>query len=169
MLVQLGPRLLVVNALRPYPSWGNFKPRIKMIWNCLQRVVEIRGLERIGLRYINRVELPDQAVGLSECFEFYPFVGPRLPQKMMSFIAGAEFPYADGRDRCRVQLTKASESEEKSEIILDIDYFLARPRGVSASDVLEWVEEAHSRVEEVFEGCITDRLRRQFQVVEEVS
>lgn len=165
VLIQLGPRLLVVNALKPYPTWQGFKPRIEMAWNHLRDVVEVRDLERIGLRYINRVELPAQAVELEEYFEFYPFIGKRLPQHMVSFIARVEFPYADDRDQCRVQLTPALGGGEKSVVILDIDYFLAHPRAVAVSDALQWVEEAHSKVEEVFEGCITDRLRKEFEEV----
>ena len=165
LLVQLGPRLLVVNALKPYPTWQGFKPRIEMAWRNLQEVVEVKGLERVGLRYINRVELPVQNMELKEYFEFYPFIGKRLPQQMVSFIASAEFPYVEGRDRCRVQLTPipATKAGEKGTLVLDIDYFLARPRAVEASTVLTWIEEAHSRVEEVFEGCITDRLRALFE------
>jgi uncharacterized protein (TIGR04255 family) len=165
MLIQLGPRLLVINALKPYPGWEGFKPRIRKAWEALQQVVEVRGLERIGLRYINQIELPTQEVNLEEYFEFYPFVGKRLPQQMVSFISGAEFPYVEDRDRCRVQLTPAAPKESKIAAILDIDYFLARPRAIEMSKVLDWIEEAHSRVEEIFEGCITDKLRGIFEEV----
>lgn len=160
MLVQLGPRLLVVNTLKPYPTWQGFKPRIEMAWEKLQEVVEVRGLERIGLRYINQIQFPSETAKLEDYFEFYPFVGKRLPHNMVSFIAGGEFPYNDDRDRCRVQLYTAA--GEKSAVILDIDYFLARPRAIAASEAMKWVEEAHSALEEIFEGCITDRLRQQF-------
>jgi uncharacterized protein (TIGR04255 family) len=165
MLIQLGPRLLVINALKPYPGWEGFKPRIIKAWEALQQVVEVRGLERIGLRYINQIELPTQEVNLEEYFEFYPFVGKRLPQQMVFFILGAEFPYVGDRDRCRVQLTPAAAKESKIAAILDIDYFLARPRAIEMSEVLDWIEEAHSRVEEIFEGCITDKLREMFEEV----
>jgi uncharacterized protein (TIGR04255 family) len=165
MLVQVGPRLLAINVLKPYPHWEGFKPRIEVAWESLRVAVEVQGLERIGLRYINHVELPGQSVELAEYFEFYPFVGPRLPQQMVFFLAGAEFSYADGRDRCRVQLTPILGSGGKSLLMLDIDYFLARPRAVKVVDALAWVEEAHSRVEEVFEGSITDKLREMFEEV----
>jgi uncharacterized protein (TIGR04255 family) len=167
MLAQVGPRLLVVNALKPYPHWEGFKPRIEMVWRNLQETIEAQGLERIGLRYINRIELPAQSIELGDYFEFYPFVGKRLPQQMVSFLAGMEFSYADGRDHCRVQLAPIplSGKEGKAAFILDLDYFLARPRGVAVADALAWVEEAHSRVEEVFEGCITDKLRNMFDEV----
>jgi len=162
LLIQIGPRLLVVNALRPYPTWQGFKPRIEMAWRRLQEIVDVQGLERIGLRYINRIELPkEEAVKLSDYFDFYLTIGPRLPL-MASFIAGAEFPYKEGRDRCRVQLILEPDSGEKRSLLLDIDYFLAKPQAVGVSEALQWVEEAHTQVEEIFEGCITDRLREMF-------
>jgi uncharacterized protein (TIGR04255 family) len=165
MLVQVGPRLLVINVLKPYPHWEGFKPCIEMAWKSLQASVEVQGLERIGLRYINHIELPAQGGELAEYFEFYPFVGQRLPQQMVSFLAGVEFSYADDRDHCRVQFTPIPGSEGKSLFMLDIDYFLARPRAVEVVDALAWVEEAHDRAEEVFEGCITDKLREMFEEV----
>ena len=165
MLVQVGPRLLAINVLKPYPHWESFKPRIEMAWQSLQAAIEVQGLERIGLRYINHIELPAQSVELAEYFEFYLSVGQRLPQQMVSFLAGAEFSYADDRDHCRVQLTPIPGSGGKSLFMLDIDYFLARARAVEVVDALAWVEEAHDRVKEVFEGCITDKLREMFEEV----
>jgi len=165
MLAQVGTRLLVVNALKPYPHWEGFKPRIVMAWKSLQASVEVQGLERIGLRYINHIELPAQGGELAEYFEFYPSVGQRLPQQMVSFLAGVEFSYADDRDHCRVQVAPIPGSGGKSLFMLDIDYFLAQPRAVEVVDALPWVEEAHNRVEEVFEGCITDKLRKMFEEV----
>lgn len=165
MLIQLGPRLLVINALRPYPTWQGFKPRIEMAWGELQRVVAVRRLERIGLRYINHIKLPEREARLGDYFEFYLTLGSQLPQTVVSFIAGAEFPYEGGRDRCRVRLEPAFDSGQGSSYILDIDYFLAKPHAVEVSDVLQWIEEAHSRLEEVFEGCIADRLRALFEEV----
>jgi uncharacterized protein (TIGR04255 family) len=165
MLVQVGPRLLTINVFKPYPHWDGFKPRIEMAWESLQAAIEVQGLERIGLRYINHIELPAQGVELAEYFEFYPSIGQRLPQQMVAFLTVAEFSYADGRDHCRVQLTRIPASGGKSLFMLDIDYFLARPGAVKPVEALAWVEEAHSRVEEVFEGCITDKLREMFEEV----
>jgi uncharacterized protein (TIGR04255 family) len=163
MLVQVGPRMLAINALKPYPTWQGLKPHIVKAWESLRDIVEVRGIQRIGLRYINRIELPDSPMKISEYFEFYPLIGSRLPQNAVNFITGADFDYTDGRDRCRLQLTHASNTQENKTFMLDIDYFLAKPRAVDISDALSWVEEAHGRVEEVFEGCITDRLRAMFE------
>lgn len=163
-LVQIGPRLLVINTTKPYPTWEGFKPYIKKAWESLQQVVEVRGLEQMGLHYINQIELPSQEANLEEYFEFYPFVGKRLPQRMVGFISGAEFAYAENRDHCRVQLVPAISESSQMVLILEIHYFLARPRAVSTNEVFDWLEEAHGRLIEIFEGCITDRLRQIFDV-----
>ncbi len=164
-LVQLGPRLMAVNVLRPYPGWQAFKPRIEKAWETLQQVVEIKGLARINLRYINRIEFSTQDFKLQDYFAFYPFTSDLLPRQMTSFFAGVEFPFEGDRDRCKVQLFPSAGEREGVAIILDIEYFLSQPGSVKITETLYWIEEAHSRVEEVFEGCITDKLRAMFEEV----
>lgn len=161
-IVQLGPRLLVINVLKPYPTWQGFKPIIEKAWKVLLEIVEVRGLERISLRYINEIKIPEQSFELKEYFEFYPYIGKGLPQNLASFIVGAEFIYEGEDDRCRLQLTPAT---GRDALILDIDYFLTNLQNVSSESVMDWIEKAHGRVEEIFEGCITDKLRAMFEEV----
>ncbi len=161
-LVQLGPRLLVINVLKPYPSWKKFRELIETAWSSLLKVVDVRTLDRIGLRYINEIRLPKKDAGLNEYFNFYPYIGSGLPQTMDTFVVRVESPYAGGRDRSRLQLSTASDFRETKSVILDIDYFLVDQSSISPEEALGWVEEAHSHVEEIFEGCITDSLREKF-------
>ena len=67
------------------------------------------------------LEVMEPSARLEDYFEFYLFFGERLPRDIVSFIAGSEFVHADGRDRCRVQLTDApSDSSERPAFFLDI-------------------------------------------------
>jgi len=161
-IVQIGSRLLVINVLKPYPTWNEFKSIIEKCWNSLLKIVDIKGLERVSLRYINQIQLPFESIDMEEYFEFYPYIGNRLPQAPSYFIVRVEFPYDEGRDRCSVQLMPGIVSESELAFILDIDYFLAHQRDIDISTVMDWIEKAHGRVEEVFEGCITDKLREVF-------
>lgn len=165
--VQIGRLLIAVHALSPYPTWSGFKPKIELAWKSLCETVEVTGLERLGLRYINRIELADSKAKIEEFLEFYPFLGSRLPQETSSFHAMVEFAYEDGRDRCRVLLMPDAQ-REKSVVFLDIDYYMARPRGVATENALDWIETAHERVEMIFEGCITNSLRETFDSLEGV-
>lgn len=155
VFMQVGPHLLAVNCLKPYPTWDGFKPKIENAFSALTGTVDIKGLQRIGLRYINRIEIAGQPVKLEDYFEFYPFLGRNLPQNMINFIVVCVLPFFDGRDSCRIQLTNAvSEKPGNISLLLDLDYFLAQPQSVLANQALEWVESAHQQVEEVFEGCM---------------
>lgn len=159
--VQLGPRLVAVHCLAPYPTWEGFRPKIENAWNGIREVVEVNSLDRIGLRYINRIALPATAFRLEDYFGFYPFLAKNLPQEIGSFAMTVEFVYPERPDRCRVRLS-TGEDPQVSSVVLDIDYFLASPGGVTCGQALQWIDQAHMQVEAIFEGCITDRLRNTF-------
>lgn len=163
-LVQVGRDLLAVNHLRPYPTWREFLPLIKQGLSAYLDAAHPKGLQRVGLRYINRIEIPGQSVDLEEYFQFRPFVGRDLPSNYSSFIVGIQIPYDDGRDSLRLQLANAAiEAPDVLAVMLDLDYFLAEPGQVTLDNVFGWIDTAHSHVEEVFEACLTDRLRQMFE------
>lgn len=164
-LIQVGPNLLAVNHLKPYPTWQDFLPLIRQGFDAYLEVASPKGIQRVGLRYINRIEIPGQRIELEDYFEFRPFVGPKLPQDFGSFIVGIQVPYENSRDSLRLLANAAVETPNIFAVMLDLDYFLAQPGQVHLGNVFEWVEVAHSRVEEVFEACITDRLRETFEEV----
>jgi len=165
-LIQVGPNLLAVNHLKPYPSWQEFLPLIQQGFDAYFAAANPKSIQRIGLRYINRIEIAGERVELADYFEFRPFVGPRLPQDYGPFVVGIQIPFEDSRDLLRLQLESATvETPGTVAVMLDLDYFLAQPGGVSQDDVFKWTEIAHAHVEEVFEACITDRLRQVFEEV----
>ena len=165
-LVQVGPYLLAVNHLKPYPLWQEFVPLIERGLRAYCDVVEPDSIHRVGLRYINRIEVPSQGINLEDYFEFYPFVGPNLPQEHGAFMVGIQVPYEDSRDILKLQLTNVSvETPDTIAMILDLDYFLVQPGEVALDHVFEWVDVAHNHIEEAFEACITDRLRQMFEEV----
>lgn len=165
-LIQVDRDLLAVNHLKPYPTWREFLPLIRQGFNAYCEVASPKGIRRIGLRYINRIEIPGQRIELEDYFELRPFVGSELPQEFGSFIVGIQIPCEDSRDTLRLQLVNATiETPNAVAVMLDLDYFLAQRDQVPLDNVFEWVEVAHGRVEEVFEACITNRLREMFEEV----
>lgn len=161
--VQVGPDLLAVNHLAPYPTWEGFIPLIQDALGAYAVVAQPRGLRRIGLRYVNRISIPTNPVELADYLNFRPFIGSGLPQRMSGFILGVQSPYDDGRDILRLQLTTDEPGPPGSVVVLlDMDYFMAQPEAVPLHKALDWIETAHLRVQEAFEACITDRLRALF-------
>lgn len=161
--VQVDSRLLAINRLKPYLSWEAFKPHIELAFRSVMDVLGIHDIQRIGLRYINRIEIPSMSVTLDDYFDFRPYTGDRLPKEMSAFRLGSLFAFQEGRDVCKVELANAiAERLETTAFVLDIDYFLSEPQVVPPDQALSWAAQAHGQVESVFESCVTDRLRALF-------
>ena len=166
-LIQVGPHLLAVNRLKPYLTWAEFKLQIQTAFTALTGTLEgVVGLERIGLRYINRIEIASEPVNLDDYFEFRPFLGEALPQNITSFIVGCMLPFCEGRDSCKIQLTSAvPDQPDTGAFLLNLDYSVTKAQAVSLDQALGWVETAHQRIEDLFEGCVKDPLRVIFEEV----
>jgi uncharacterized protein (TIGR04255 family) len=163
ILVRIGPHILAINCLKPYPAWEGFKPQIEHAFKALTSILEVKELENISLRTINHIVIPQSPVNLSDYFEFRPFLGEYLPHQPTNFVLACSFDFNGERDTCKIQLANIVPNAESSvAFILDFSYFLAKPGSLSVVDAIEWVDAAHLKLNEMFEGCITDRLRAIF-------
>lgn len=167
-LMQLGNDTLTVSRLKPYTTWSDYKYYIDYAFNTLNQNIELSSIKRIGLRFVNRIEIPSDKIKLEEYFKFRPFLGDDLQKKeFTSFIIGCIFPIADERDACKVELNVAvPENKGTSAFILDLDYSLTKPDSIKLVQSLKWVENAHEGIEGLFEGCIKQPLRDLFGVVD---
>ncbi len=162
-LIQIDQNLLVINRLKPYPTWEAFQPQVRTGFEAYRTVADPKGIQRMGLRYINQISLPGPPPKIEDYFEFRPFVGPNLPQAFGAFAVAIQIPYEEARDVLRLQLTRAVvEMSDTLSVTLDLNYEMAQPDRVPLDDVFAWLDTAHRHVEAVFEASITERLRETF-------
>ncbi len=167
--VLIGPNILSVNHLEPYSSWEDFVPLIKRGLNAYTNVVEPEQLQNVELRYINDLRVPKEPSELEHYLNLRPFVDSSLPQNFRSFITGIQVPYEDQRDSLKIEVQGSSEAESDSvRLTLDLDYILLRTEEIDFEDVFDWLDVAHSRVEDAFEACVTDEMKRTFEEVSEL-
>ncbi len=166
-LIQIGPRILSINQLGPYGTWSEFKSLIGYALDTLGQIVELNSIQKIGLRYINKIEIPGKNVKLEEYFKFRPHLGENLQEKIFTgFMVGCIFSLCEGRDSCKVELANgAPEDSDASAFILDIDYSLIKAQEIALNQSLDWLENAHENVDDFFEGCISDTLRDLFKEI----
>lgn len=164
-IVQVGPNLLAVNHLEPYPTWDEYLPLIERALLTYKGVAEPKGYHRISLRYLNRIYL-EPPIDLEDYFNFYPFRGKALPEDYVTFNVSLQFPFFDDRDILRIELTSgAVRADGALSVNLNLEYFLAKTDGVALDEEIEWLNKAHERIESSFEGCIQDVLRNKFEEV----
>ena len=167
-LIQVGAHLLSVSVLKSYSSWPRFLSLIKRGFNTYRDIATPKGIRRIGLRYINHIEIPGHDIRLEDYFEFRPHVGRGLNQDFGTFALGIQFPYEESRDLLNLQLASLPKqflSSDNATITLSLDYFLLKPGEVALEEAFQWVDVAHLHIEDAFEACITQRLRQLFKEV----
>jgi uncharacterized protein (TIGR04255 family) len=166
--IQVGQNILSINHLKPYPTWEEFSALIQDAFQVYIAVAKPRGIQRIGLRYINRIEVAGPESGVDANFNFRPYVGDGLPHTMSSFAVAIEAPFNDDRDMVRVQLaTLPTDVEGPLVVLLDIDYYLNKPEAISLDEVTVWIRNAHFQVQAAFENSVTENLRQQFGLEKE--
>ncbi|AKI96739.1 hypothetical protein IX53_01660 [Kosmotoga pacifica] len=162
--IRISQTSLAILEQGKYSGWENIK-------SCINRVLEeflkiedinIDFFERIGLRYINIINIPKMSeYDLKEYFTFRPlWDNNKLPSSIKGFIVGSVFNYENNRDSCKIELTTIpGQKENHISFKFDLDYYTGSPNSVEVTNAKEWVECAHKNIEEAFEACITDELR----------
>ena len=162
--VSVAPYRISVHLFKPYPSWKSFHDTIR---RCVQTYGEVHNsaeIQRIGLRYINDIYFSDKSISLEEFFDFYPFVGFNLHKELTGFQCLVQLNFESGRDLLNLQIGSAADADgQNPRVVLDLDYFLGSPDRIKTENGLDWLEQAHTNLEGVFEGCLKDPTRALFQ------
>ncbi len=161
-LIQVGPDLLAINQLRPYPSWLTFKLMILENMRVYREIAEPKALKRIGLRYINRIEIPNEKIQLDEYFQTLPQVPRSIPQDLQSFLLQIEVPYNDPSGRLRLIFgTAPAETSGNLAFMLDLDFYVFADGSPPIDMAGEWIDRAHTRVEEAFDASFTEKTHKE--------
>lgn len=162
-MVQVGPDLLAINVRAPYPGWESFAEMIQKQFNIYVGIAAPTKFKRIGLRYINRIDFDVTAIEITKYFSYYPHLPESIEQKHGPFAMRVTHPQANENDLLTMNLANVIPSANIS-YLFDLDYTLVAPDNIELDKGLAWVNNAHAKIEEMFEACITDELRNSFKV-----
>jgi uncharacterized protein (TIGR04255 family) len=164
-MVQVGPDLLAINVLPPYPGWEAFEALIRRQFDVYNKIAHPIGFKRIGLRFVNKIVFPTKGIETTDYFHYYPRLPETLEQMHGPFAMRVLHMYEGERDALSLQIGSLKPEGENLAIALDLDYYLAQPDKLELSKGLEWVSVAHDRIETLFEACITDKARSLFEEI----
>lgn len=162
--VQIGPDMLSVHQLRPYSNWPTFKGRILQDLADYRAVSNPKGLRRIGVRYVNRVEIPSQKIDLDEFFRVGPRIPSEVPQDLAGFFLRTEIPHEEIPGVLVLVFgPAAAEQPGTLAFMLDLD-FVSEGSGVPPLEIADsWIEQAHEAIERAFLACLTERCEALFK------
>lgn len=166
LLLQIGPGRLIVNCLQPYPKWPDFKKLIFDTFAHYKKVTSVARLERIGLRYINRINLPTEG-NTRTYLNYFPSLPEALTDDSKNFLLRTEIDFEQSNGKLILTLATVTPDEDsRRPLLLDLDFVSIDTQGFAEEAIKTWVEKAHDNIEAAFEAIISDSLRVSFKEVE---
>jgi uncharacterized protein (TIGR04255 family) len=162
-IVQVGRDLVVLNQLRPYPHFAEWKPLAVEAATVYRQLANPTGVERIGMRYLNRIEIPETSFPMERYFTLHVHIPESLGSTHGSFVLRIELEPLHRHHHLLVTFASApSETGASSSFMLDL-YDRVTPSEPEAFERLgEYLDEGHENIERTFESIITDETRKLF-------
>jgi len=150
------------NRLAPYTRWEDIRDEALRLWGLYREVAQPERLERVALRYINKLAVPPRGP-LETYLSVTPPAIPGLPSHIGSFLMrlAAFDPETHYLSNVTLALEKDAADAIRSLIILDIEAYTATGLGLSAHELMPILERLHVMKNEIFFGCITEEAARR--------
>ncbi|MCY0149852.1 TIGR04255 family protein [Hoeflea sp. G2-23] len=154
---------IVVAQLAPYNGWEDFSPRIARDLSLFSKHFVKRKFSRIGLRSVNRIDIPEQTVELSDYLTLYPHL-PFYGKTMgTGFALESTQQFLDTDYLFKVRsATVESPVPESLSFLLDIDLSTEQNIPMRENEILAKLDEMRGIKNHIFETSITDKCRTLF-------
>lgn len=152
------------SRLAEYTSWDKVSHEARRLWDKYRNVAQVKAITRIGLRYINRLDLPLPIANLPTYLRTAPALSPTLPQDLTGYFMQLQFPLPDARSTCLINETIIDPIKPDTvAVVLDIDVFRTMDTPKEQEELWQQLEQLRHEKNHIFEACITDETRRLFQ------
>ena len=165
-IVQFNRDGFVFSRLRPYDHWEQFHGEAMRLWNVHRDLTEPSGIQRLGLRFINRIELPLDRPRPDDYLHMPAEVLTGLPLSRAGFfyrdVLGVPgYPYIVTIVRT-LQPTQIGGSKGFG-LLLDIDVFSTEPFDLREDLLTQRLAEMRWLKNKAFFGSITEQALESFQ------
>jgi len=153
---------LAFSRLKPYQEWDKFIEQALGFWTQYSALLTTQKLRRIGLRYINEIEVPVTSK-LQELFNVGPVLAPS------NFEVAAFASNALVRDLPRgieARLSLANQIETtgaERRYLIDIDVFKLGPEGIDQKRISDICQDLHNLKNELFFGLLSENVIKRYQ------
>jgi uncharacterized protein (TIGR04255 family) len=163
-MIQIARDLLVVNQLCPYPHFEEWEPEIYRTLEIYKKLAQPRKIVRLGLRYVNRVVIPEASFAMKEYFTIYPQLPVGLGNTHGSFLVRAEVPQIEQRHTVLITFAVTPQPSQNEQVfMLDIYDILQLDGSPEDIDFQKEIQQAHDNLVVAFEDSITEQLRVLFE------
>jgi len=161
LLIHLAENMLTVNVLKPYPGWATMRSDVLSGWRHCREVLEPESVQRVGLRYINRI--PRESLDQRPCdwLKASDYVPPAVLESRPGFFLRAQ-THLDATNSLIVTLADArgDATGDPGGIVFDIDRIVEQDMGSDCQVIEDEIERLHTEVWRVFSSAKGPSLER---------
>jgi uncharacterized protein (TIGR04255 family) len=159
-VVQFRVNGFTFSRLAPYQTWEQLRNEAKRLWESYRQIVGALPVVRIGLRYVNQLDLPMPIRDFRDFIRLYPEVSADLSQHLAGFFLQVQIPQEDlGAMLILNETMVPPPGPDVASVVLDIDVFKQGIKLDSDDEVWNVLEALRVRKNLTFEGCITNNTR----------
>ena len=163
-ILLLWPSSITISQLSPYQGWDDLFKRFVRDWSVLKRIIGFQTISRVGVRYINRVDIPVTESILE--YEKYLNIYPKMPELLNHLEAYAMQSAAHLKDiDCQLKLNTASVPSpllDHGSFVIDQDISKAINPPQSDKDIYDLLNKIRVQKNLIFEACINVHARKLF-------
>ena len=148
-----------ISRLAPYERWEALRQQAEAVWPVYIRALNPTTVIRLGVRYINRVELADEVIDFDRVLTVGPKIPPALPQKLTEFFSRIVIPMEE--KRATLVLVQAFDPPPPAQggalpaVVLDIDAFSEQSHEIESREIWDALERLRGLKNMAFFNCIT--------------
>lgn len=152
------------SQLAPYDRWEPFVFEALRLWTRYAEITKPVSVNRLGVRYVNRLDIPSQNFDISDYLRTRPELSPDLPQDVSGYFFQVQLPLPNYDAAVNITSTAApSGTVGHAALILDLDCFqqmtLNSEDDSFDEDLISRLETLRDAKNTVFEACITQTTR----------
>jgi len=161
-VLALGPGLLSVSVIGDYPGWDAFRPLIHEAVEAVSLVTGWSLPSRAGVRYINRISVPEEETPYSDLLKVPIPQGGSIPGDLAGFFSRYEYVRDD---HVRLLVTAGSLTPEPPELrayLLDVDTIHDGKTLAGLAALFDVIDDLRAFERSVFEDLVGPGARNLF-------
>ena len=164
-IVQARREGFTFNKLRPYTKWDDFSTEARELWQRYVDFARPAAVKRLGLRYINRIEVPPDVGDPRDLCLLFPEFPTGVPQAWFEFFQR----FASARDDGALSIVTLAIDNPlppgKVAIILDIDVAWLFQTGAPPETQAIWpqIDKLRALKNDIFNASLTSKAKELFR------
>lgn len=154
-----------MSRLAPYDNWGSFSTEARRLWNVYRQGAKPTRVQRLAVRYLNRIDVPLPLDDFGEYFRTVPQVSPDLSGGLSAYVMQLQMPLPELKSMAVINEILGAQQPRTDivSVVLDIDIFRTEDVPTDEDEIWNFMNELRNVKNRIFEASITEKARELFQ------